>query len=229
MKEITGSSIFTPKVENDATEGDGANPTPKPGIHMYQLAIAGISHISFGDEEGVSLKKPTTIPEVEKQRELSRTLEIVSILDVVDTTLKLEAYSRGTPGALAELELCNIQRLDIGMMFTEESPHNDPRCPRTAAADDVQIIQGGEEFIVDERHRLGSRLSTKKEKRGVIVDGHDQAVQEKQVELALQFRQETETETQWKAKGKKKKRKKWSGKSKSKVEKQKQGINIPPE
>ncbi|KAM0992085.1 hypothetical protein ACFX13_010555 [Malus domestica] len=52
------------------------------------------------------------------------------ILDVVDTTLKLEAYSRGTPGALAELKLCSIQRLDIGMMCTEESPHNDPRCPR---------------------------------------------------------------------------------------------------
>ncbi|KAM1185339.1 hypothetical protein FF1_014618 [Malus domestica] len=108
MKEITGSGIFTPKAENDATEADGANPTPKPGIHMYQQAIAGISHISFGDEEGVSLKKPTTIPEVEKQSELSRTLEIVSILDVVDTTLKLEAYLRGTPGALAELKLCNI-------------------------------------------------------------------------------------------------------------------------
>ncbi|KAM1185340.1 hypothetical protein FF1_014619 [Malus domestica] len=114
------------------------------------------------------------------------------------------------------------------MMFTEESPHNDPRCPRIAAANDVRIIQGGEEFIAEERHRLRSRLS-KKEKRGVIVDGHDQAVQEKQVELALQFRQETETETQWKAKGKEKKRKKWSGKSKSKAEKQKQGINIPPE
>ncbi|KAM1859428.1 hypothetical protein ACFX13_011736 [Malus domestica] len=30
------------------------------------------------------------------------------ILDVVDTTLKLEAYSRGMPGALAELKLCSI-------------------------------------------------------------------------------------------------------------------------
>ncbi|KAM2046221.1 hypothetical protein EV2_010699 [Malus domestica] len=55
---------------------------------------------------------------------------ICRILDVVDTTLKLEAYSRGTPGALAELKLCSIQRLDIGMMCTEDSPHNDPRCPR---------------------------------------------------------------------------------------------------
>lgn len=41
----------------------------------WQQAVAGISHISFGDEEGVSPKKPTTIPEVAKQRELSGTLE----------------------------------------------------------------------------------------------------------------------------------------------------------
>ncbi|KAM1247907.1 hypothetical protein TB2_043918 [Malus domestica] len=91
MKEITGSGIFAPKAENDAAEDDGANPTPKPGIRMYQhktlllnfssdgrkwqQAVAGISHISFGDEEGVSPKKPTTIPEVAKQRELSGTLE----------------------------------------------------------------------------------------------------------------------------------------------------------
>ncbi|KAM1729275.1 hypothetical protein ACFX12_019689 [Malus domestica] len=75
MKEITGSGIFAPKAENDAAEADGANPTLKPGIRMYQQAVAGISHISFGDEESVSPKKPTTIPEVAKQRELSGTLE----------------------------------------------------------------------------------------------------------------------------------------------------------
>ncbi|BBG95741.1 hypothetical protein Prudu_004371 [Prunus dulcis] len=75
MKEMTGSGIFAPKAENDASESDGANLTPKPAIRMYQQAVAGISHISFGDEEGVSPKKPTTIPEVAKQRELSGTLE----------------------------------------------------------------------------------------------------------------------------------------------------------
>lgn len=40
-----------------------------------QQALAGISHISFGEEESVSLKKPTSLPEVAKQRELSGTLE----------------------------------------------------------------------------------------------------------------------------------------------------------
>lgn len=40
-----------------------------------QQATAAISQISFGSEESVSPKKPTTLPEVAKQRELSGTLE----------------------------------------------------------------------------------------------------------------------------------------------------------
>lgn len=37
--------------------------------------MAGVSHISFGDEETVSPKKPTSLHEVAKQRELSGNLE----------------------------------------------------------------------------------------------------------------------------------------------------------
>ncbi|KAL5779679.1 hypothetical protein ACOSQ2_010416 [Xanthoceras sorbifolium] len=77
MKEMTGSGIFTGSGENDTPESGSANPTPgsKTGLRMYQQTLAGISHISFGEEESVSPKKPTTIPEVAKQRELSGTLE----------------------------------------------------------------------------------------------------------------------------------------------------------
>lgn len=39
MKEMTGSGIFAPKAENDASESDGANLTPKPAIRMYQVPI----------------------------------------------------------------------------------------------------------------------------------------------------------------------------------------------
>lgn len=38
-------------------------------------AVAGISHISFGEEESVSPKKPSSVAEVAKQRELSGTME----------------------------------------------------------------------------------------------------------------------------------------------------------
>ncbi|KAI8003539.1 DNA oxidative demethylase ALKBH2 [Camellia lanceoleosa] len=76
LKEITGSGIFAADAENGTLESD-ANPTPnsKTGLRMYQQAVAGISHISFGEEDTVSPKKPTSLPEVAKQRELSGTLQ----------------------------------------------------------------------------------------------------------------------------------------------------------
>ncbi|CAJ2644377.1 uncharacterized protein LOC123896973 [Trifolium pratense] len=76
MKEITGSGIFVANGEDEATEDGSANPSAnKTGIRLYQQAIAGISHISFGEEESVSPKKPASLPEVAKQRELSGTME----------------------------------------------------------------------------------------------------------------------------------------------------------
>lgn len=67
MKEITGSGIFT-RNQEDASELSSA---PR----VYQQALSGISHISFGEEEDLSPKKPITLPEVAKQRELSGTME----------------------------------------------------------------------------------------------------------------------------------------------------------
>ncbi|KAK4276807.1 hypothetical protein QN277_014914 [Acacia crassicarpa] len=76
MKEISGSGIFAAKGDDDSLEPGSANATPnKTGLRMYQQAIAGISHISFSEEESISQKKPTTLPEVAKQRELTGTLE----------------------------------------------------------------------------------------------------------------------------------------------------------
>ncbi|XWS15017.1 hypothetical protein CRYUN_Cryun35bG0058600 [Craigia yunnanensis] len=77
MKEMTGSGIFAANGENDESEPGSANPTPnnKTGLRMYQQALAGINHISFAEEESISPKKPATLPEVAKQRELSGTLE----------------------------------------------------------------------------------------------------------------------------------------------------------
>ncbi|KAL6962721.1 hypothetical protein U1Q18_037680 [Sarracenia purpurea var. burkii] len=76
LKEMTGSCIFAADSENDSLESDSiSTPCNKTGLRMYQQAVAGISHISFGEEETVSPKKPPTLPEVVKQRELSGTLE----------------------------------------------------------------------------------------------------------------------------------------------------------
>ncbi|KAG8493955.1 hypothetical protein CXB51_011262 [Gossypium anomalum] len=77
MKEMTGSGIFAANGENDELEPGSANsiPNSKTGLRMFQQALAGISHISFAEEESISPKKPTTLTEVAKQRELSGTLE----------------------------------------------------------------------------------------------------------------------------------------------------------
>lgn len=48
--------------------------------HYFQQTTNGISQISFSTDESVTLKKPTSIPEVAKQRELSGTLESESEL-----------------------------------------------------------------------------------------------------------------------------------------------------
>ncbi|XP_076925119.1 uncharacterized protein LOC143587829 [Bidens hawaiensis] len=82
LKEITGSGIFAARGETDVEEADAANSTQtnKTGVRMYQQTVAGISHISFGEDESVSPKKALSEA---KQRELSGTLDNES-----DSTLK---------------------------------------------------------------------------------------------------------------------------------------------
>ncbi|GMY11352.1 dna oxidative demethylase alkbh2 [Fagus crenata] len=70
LKEITGSGIFVPNSEDGTSESDAG----RTGLRVYQQAVNGISQISFSEEERISPKKPTSIPEVAKQRELSGTL-----------------------------------------------------------------------------------------------------------------------------------------------------------
>ncbi|KAE8656288.1 hypothetical protein F3Y22_tig00117005pilonHSYRG00344 [Hibiscus syriacus] len=77
LKEMTGSGIFAANGENDESEpgSDNSISNSKTGLRMYQQTLAGISHISFAEEESISPQKPTTLTEVAKQRELSGTLE----------------------------------------------------------------------------------------------------------------------------------------------------------
>ncbi|KAL8167438.1 hypothetical protein V2J09_008937 [Rumex salicifolius] len=72
MKEMTGSGIFAAEEEDDDPES-GVNPQ-KTSVRIVQQAANGISQISFSTDESVTPKKPTSIPEVAKQRELSGTL-----------------------------------------------------------------------------------------------------------------------------------------------------------
>ncbi|XWS29521.1 hypothetical protein CRYUN_Cryun24cG0036200 [Craigia yunnanensis] len=75
MKEMTGSDIFA---ANGASEPTASNPTNKTGLLVYQQAVNGISQISFSADGSVSPKKPTSLSEVAKQRELGGTLQTES-------------------------------------------------------------------------------------------------------------------------------------------------------
>ncbi|KAK1362481.1 hypothetical protein POM88_046955 [Heracleum sosnowskyi] len=61
----------TADAESDTADADGADPDNKNGLRMYQQAVAGINNILFGEDRTVGPKKPASLPEVAKQRELS--------------------------------------------------------------------------------------------------------------------------------------------------------------
>ncbi|KAJ0975061.1 hypothetical protein J5N97_017026 [Dioscorea zingiberensis] len=80
LKEMTGSGIFSAESQNVEVESGSviSSPNNRTNSRHYQQAACAISQISFSVEESVSPKKPTTLAEVAKQRELSGSLEIDS-------------------------------------------------------------------------------------------------------------------------------------------------------
>ncbi|KAJ8479947.1 hypothetical protein OPV22_023674 [Ensete ventricosum] len=98
MREMTGSGIFEPESGSDTMESGNAvsNPISKTSVRICQQAVSAISQISFSAEETVSPKKPTSIAEVAKQRELSGTTE--SELDAKAKKQLSEAKSKELSG-----------------------------------------------------------------------------------------------------------------------------------
>ena len=98
LREMTGSGIFAAESENEMTESDNAvsNPNNKTNARICQQAVSAISQISFSTEETVCPKKPTSIAEVAKQRELSGTSE--SELDAQVKKQLSEAKSKELSG-----------------------------------------------------------------------------------------------------------------------------------
>ncbi|GAA0142518.1 hypothetical protein LIER_03401 [Lithospermum erythrorhizon] len=72
LKEMSGSTIFGTTSESGTNNASTDNRT---SVRIVQQATNGISQISFSTEERVSPKKPSSVPEVAKQRELSGTLD----------------------------------------------------------------------------------------------------------------------------------------------------------
>ncbi|KAK7318605.1 hypothetical protein RJT34_03308 [Clitoria ternatea] len=91
MKEMNGSGIFSATTDDTASDADSANSKNRTSIRVYQQAMNGISQISFNTEESISPKKPTSLPEIAKQRELSGTYQSES-----DTKIKKQISSAKT-------------------------------------------------------------------------------------------------------------------------------------
>ncbi|WOK94016.1 hypothetical protein Cni_G02718 [Canna indica] len=96
LREMTGSGIFVADNEKEMDSGNAvSNHITKTSVRICQAASA-ISQISFSAEETVSPKKPTTIAEVAKQRELSGSTE--SELDAKVKKQLSEAKSKELSG-----------------------------------------------------------------------------------------------------------------------------------
>ncbi|KAK7399545.1 hypothetical protein VNO78_10730 [Psophocarpus tetragonolobus] len=91
MKEMTRSGIFSGNAENTTLEANSANSENRTSIRVYQQAMNGITQISFSTEGGIPPKKPTSLPKIAKQRELSGTYQ-----RELDTKMKKQTSSAKT-------------------------------------------------------------------------------------------------------------------------------------
>ncbi|XP_020104315.1 uncharacterized protein LOC109721238 [Ananas comosus] len=79
-KEMTGSGIFAAGSADGTADSESAFSTPNSRMSSptYQQTISGISQISFSTDGSITPKKPTSVAEMAKQRELSGTLQVES-------------------------------------------------------------------------------------------------------------------------------------------------------
>ncbi|GJN41063.1 hypothetical protein PR202_gn00388 [Eleusine coracana subsp. coracana] len=74
-KEMTGSGIFAAGSNGESGEDGSSAAKPARAAPRNHQAISTVSHISFAEDGSEPPKKPTSVAEVAKQRELSGTLQ----------------------------------------------------------------------------------------------------------------------------------------------------------
>ncbi|XP_021740190.1 uncharacterized protein LOC110706569 [Chenopodium quinoa] len=149
-KEMIGSGIFAGEEEIDDQEAEGANQTPgnKTGVRMYQQALTGMSQISFGaDDESLSPKKPASLPEVAKQRELSGNLD-----SAAEAKLKKQ---------LSDAKCKELSGHDIFAPPPEIKPRSTVRSPAFQETDSEPVVKTAKK-ISDQKfaHLSGNNIFT---------------------------------------------------------------------
>ncbi|BBM97458.1 hypothetical protein MPTK1_1g05870 [Marchantia polymorpha subsp. ruderalis] len=148
-KEMFGSGIFVEGAEGG--EHAGITSQDRTCVRLHQPA-GGVSQIQFGGEELTSPKKPTSIPEVAKQRELSGSTE---------TTLDLKHRSFSNAKA-KEL---------VGSNIFGPAPPDAP--PRRVAMEVREQQQDGYAEAPPRNLRTSVKVSNPAGGRSQIAFGHD--------------------------------------------------------
>ncbi|XP_074334174.1 uncharacterized protein LOC141671744 isoform X2 [Apium graveolens] len=164
LKEVTGNKIFAEDGEDGELESGSMNfnSNNKTSVRIVQQAAHGISQISFSTEGDVSPKKPTTLPEVAKQRELSGTLgELESKIKKQSSDAKCKELSGhdifGPPPEIPARKLTSARNLEVKANRDMEEPVP-PRNLRTSVK--VSNPAGGHSNIL-----FGDEAETKTTKK----------------------------------------------------------------
>nr|XP_010926278.1 uncharacterized protein LOC105048618 isoform X2 [Elaeis guineensis] len=143
LKEMTGSGIFAADGEDDEAEPGSAFSTPnnQTGSRIYQQTVSAISQISFSADESVTPKKPTSIAEVAKQRELSGTLQSESEAkmkkQLSDAKCKeLSGHDIFAPPSEISPKPLTAQNLEMkGNDIGESTPRNSPPSTKVSSSE----------------------------------------------------------------------------------------------
>ncbi|KAK9111052.1 hypothetical protein Scep_018571 [Stephania cephalantha] len=149
-KEMTGSGIFVPGSENGASDADSGNEAPnKTGLRMYQQTLSGMSQISFRADESISPKRPTTLTEVAKQRELSGNLDSESearLKKQVSDVKNKELSGHDIFGPPPEVPSRPLAARSLGLKDSKDMGEPSPRNVRTSVK--VSNPAGGQSNIM---------------------------------------------------------------------------------
>ncbi|XP_031498663.1 uncharacterized protein LOC116263178 [Nymphaea colorata] len=134
LKEMTGSGIFSAEKDLPESGNNSVNSSNKTGLRLYQQAVNSISQISFSADGSVSPKKPTSLTEVAKQRELSGTLETESDAkkkQLSDAKTR-ELSGHDIFGPPSQIPPRPLAARSLGLKETNDIPEPAPRHLRTS-------------------------------------------------------------------------------------------------
>nr|GMD29347.1 uncharacterized protein LOC109170103 [Ipomoea batatas] len=158
LRRIKASGIFASTGEDDMLESENANATPsnKIGLRMYQQVVASMSQISYGEDEAVSPKKPTSLPEMTTAR-----AELGSSIPVDVNQRAARAEWRRWRATAGEFLPAKVDGGDLPSVRQKQSNGELHPCPSSGGArqrsssgrSERLLFSGGDELLGSKEHR----------------------------------------------------------------------------